>query len=296
MGIIKKSFKKAFLPILIASCILELFNLLEARACGGVWYLFDEVRKLSHHNVIIWGYSQLEYFILNSLQYLAEFIFAMVISPFLCGIYSFCFARLNGEKPKIGRIFYFYKSFKRIIMSVVSIYVLSIFSEIEITFRILKFTHTSEYAPTPTIYTVLSVFGILLYIAAMLFLYFWRFAYAENPESGLITALKKSCCCILAAAPVLIIFSAIYFISAMIIPISKLDYLIYVCSNALSNWVGITVYYMAVSGGVNLKIFKKTFEKINEKSVEASNEEAYNIGGNYVCTQTYTEENNDNNE
>ena len=282
---IKKSFTKAFLPILITSSIFILLDLLEARVHGGVWgFLY----KLGYSFL---SYSWSDYFILEGMSYFVKFIFAMAECPFLCGIYSFCFARLNDEKPNIGKIFYFYKSFKRIIMSVVSIEVLSIFSDIQFTFRSLQLIYTTEYAPTPAIYTVLFVLSTLLYIAAMLFLYFWRFAYAETPERGLITALKKSRCCILVAVPILIIFSALYFICEMIAMSSNLDYLTFTCFSALRSWIGFTVYYMAISGGVNLKIFEKTFQKINEKGVEASKTDVYNIGGNYVYTANTPVEN-----
>lgn len=288
---IKKSFKKALLPILIASIIIMFLDFLEDRTRSGVWYLFD---KLSGHSFI--NYSQSDYFILNSMLYLVGFIFAMVISPFLCGIYSFCFARLNGEKSNVGKIFYFYRSFKRIIMSVVSVKVLSIFSDIQFTFRSLQSMHTTEYWSAPAIYTVLTVFSSLLYMAAMLFLYFWQFTYAENPESGLIMALNKSRCCILVAIPTLILFSALYFICIKIIPISNWDYLILLIYFSLKNWIGFTIYYMAVSGGIKLKIFEKTFQKINKKGGEAAKTAAYNIGGSYVCNKNTSSENYDNTE
>lgn len=283
---IKKSFTKAFLPILIANIIFILLEILETQAFRGVWFLFDEARKLSHPNVIIMGYSQFDYFILNGLGYLVGFIFTMAECPFICGTYSFCFARVNGEKPKIGKIFYFYKSFKRIIMSVVSIKVLAIFSEIQFHFRTLQLMHTTEYYSAPAIDTVLFVLSTLLYIVASLFLNFWHFAYAEDPESGLIKALKKSRNCILVTVPTLIIFSALYFIGSKILSStsSHWDYLIVCISSVLDSWIGFTVYYMAISGGVKLKIFEKTFQKINEKDVETANTAAYNIGGNYVYT------------
>ena len=284
---IKKSFKKAFLPILIASFILTLLELLEVRARGGVWYLFD---KLSGHS--FFNYSRSDYFILNGMSYLVGLIFAMVTSPFLCGIYSFCFARLNDEKPNVGKIFYFYRSFKRIIMSVVSVKLLSVFFEIHFTFRSLRSMHNTEYWSAPAVYTVGAVFSGLLYAAAMLFLYFWQFTYSENPESGLITALKKSRCCILVAIPTFIMLSALYFIYAIIAPISKLDYLIFTYP-ALRDWIGFTVYYIVISGGVNLKIVEKTIQKINEKCVEAAKTAAYNIGGSYVYTSNTSVENNE---
>lgn len=285
---IKKSFKKAFLPILIAYIIIILLDLLESRVCGGVWYLFD---KLSGHSFI--SYSRSDYFILNGMIYLVEFIFAIASSPFLCGIYSFCFARLNDEKPNIGKIFYFYLSFKRIIMSVVSVGVLSIFSDIHFTFRSLQSIHTTEYWSAPVIYTIGVVFSGLLYIVAMLFLYFWKFAYSEAPESGFVTALKKSRCCILVAVPTLILLSAMYFICIKITSISNWHYLTIVIYLALINWTGFTIYYMTISGGITLKVFEKTFQKINEKGVEAAKNAAYNIGGNYVYTQNSTFENNE---
>lgn len=283
---IKKSFKKAFLPILIASILIMLFDFLEARARGGVWYLYD---KLPGHSFM--SYSQSDYFILEVLRYLVGFIFAMVTSPFLCGIYSFCFARLNDEKPNIRKIFHFYRSFKRILMSVIAVRVLAIFSEIQFIFKSLQLLYTEKNFHAPTIYTVGVVFSGLLYIAAVLFLYFWKFAYSEAPERGLITALKKSRCCILVAVPTLILLSALYFICLKIIPISNWDYLILLTYFALRNWIGFTIYYMVISGGVNLKIFEKTIQKINEKGVEAAKNAAYNIGGSYVYAQNSDFEN-----
>lgn len=288
---IKKSFKKAFLPILISSVLIMLFDFLEARARGGVWYLFD---KLPGHSIMC--YSKSDYFILEFLKFFVGFIFAMVTSPLLCGIYSFCFARLNGEKSNIGKIFYFYPSFKRIIMSVVSVRVLSVFFEIQFTFKSYQSLYTEKGFPAPTVYTDGVVYSTLLYIAAMLFLYFWRFAYSEAPESGFITALKKSRCCIFVAVPTLILFSAMHFVCSKIIPISNWDYLILLTYFALRNWIGFTVYYMAISGGVKLKVFEKTFQKINEKGVEPEKAAVYNIGESYVYTQNTSAENDDNKE
>lgn len=262
---IKKSFTKAFLPILIASVMISLLNIVENQAFGGVWYLFD---KLSGHI----KYSRSGDFILNGMEYFVSFIFAMVTSPFLCGIYSFCFARLNDEMSNAGKIFYFYRSFKRIIMSVVAVRVSSVFFEIQFIFKSYQLLYTEKNFPAPTVYTVGFILSTLLYFAAMLFLYFWRFAYSEAPESGFITALKKSCCCILIAVPTLILFSALYFIVYNITPIVNRTYfyLIIFIYSALRNWIGFTIYYMAVSGGIKLKIFEKTIQKINEKEVEVT--------------------------
>ena len=140
------------------------------------------------------------------------------------------------------------------------------------------------------VYTVGFILSTLLYFVAMLFLYFWRFAYSEDPESGFITALKKSRCCILIAVPTLILFSALYFIIYNIYPIvnqtySHLSHLIIFTYSALRNWIGFTIYYMAVSGGIKLKIFEKTIQKISGKGAEAAKTAVYNIGGNYVHTQ-----------
>lgn len=168
--------------------------------------------------------------------------------------------------------------------------VLLFFSDIQITFRDLKSMHTTEYYSAPAIYTFFSVFGTLLYIASRLFLYFWQFAYAENPERGLITALNKSRCFFLAAVPTLILFYFLEFIYLKIISIVNVNYLIPVYS-ALRNWIGFTIYYMATGDGINSKILKKTFQKINEKEVERAKNEAYNIGGNYVYATNTPAEN-----
>lgn len=262
---IKNSFTKAFLPILIASVMISLLNIVEDQAFGGVWYLFD---KLSGHI----KYSRSGDFILNGMRYFVNFIFAMATSPFLCGIYSFCFARLNDERSNAGKIFYFYRSFKRILMSVVAVRVSAVFFEIQFIFKSYQLLYTEKNFPAPTVYTVGFILSTLLYFAAMLFLYFWRFAYSEAPESGFITALKKSCCCILIAVPTLILFSALYFIVYNITPIVNRTYfyLIIFIYSALRNWIGFTIYYMAVSGGIKLKIFEKTIQKINEKEVEVT--------------------------
>lgn len=284
---IKKSFTKAFLPILIASFILMILERLEVLSCHGTWYLFD---KLSGHSFI--NYSWSDYFILNGMSYLVQFIFAMVKSPLLCGVIGFCLARVNDEKANIGKIFYFYRSFKRIIISVIAVNTLNIFSDIQLYFLNLKAFKTSAYMPTPKIYTVGVVLSSLLYTVAMLFLFFWRYTYAENPESGLITTLKKSCRCALLAVPTSIITYILSVIFTRAVPDKYWDYLVFIYT-ALKSWIFFTVYYMAISGGIKLKVFEKTIQKINEKGVEAAPNAAYNIGGSYVYTQNTSVPNNE---
>lgn len=283
---IKKSFKKAFLPILIASILIMLLSLLKNRVWSYAWQSID---KLLGYNYF---YSQSYTYILNGVKLLIRFIFATVECSLFCGVVSFCFARLNDEKANIGKLFYFFRSFKRIIMSFVVINTSELFSDIYITFKNLQLQCTSHDLPVPTAYTVGAVVSGLFYIVVMLFLYFWRYTYVESPESDFIMTLKKSCRCVFLAAPLAIIMSIFIFIYLRAVPDKYWNYLVFIYGG-LGNWMVFTVYYMAISGGIKLKVFEKTIQKINEKGVEAAKTAAYNIGGSHVYTPNTSAENNE---
>ena len=102
---IKKSFTKTFLILLIANFVITLFECAKTPLytyLDGVLPLpkYEDISTVSQYLKANFDARSLWSIGINLVTYLVEM-------PFLCGVYSFCFARLKDEKTSFGRIFYF---------------------------------------------------------------------------------------------------------------------------------------------------------------------------------------------
>lgn len=290
---IKKSFTKTFIILLIANVIITAFE------CARIplYIYLDGVLPKRGEIVTASQYLKANFDARNLWNMGINLVTYLIEMPFLCGVYSICFAKLKDEETSFGRIFYFYCSPKRILLSVAGVVCTDVIYKI---FTLL-YNYGGLYGsvrnedpdsdPTITLMVMLlfTIIGIILgivNIVSSVGLYFWKYSYASNPDDSVKGILAKSLCCTIFAVLIAFFGSGLGWIYERVVPENMLDYF-YFIPNTVINWICVTIFAAVMDGGLKgltIKIIKKAVDKSKEKGIEAAKTAAYNIGGNYVYT------------
>lgn len=291
---IKRSFTKTFLILLIANVVI---TLLECAKIPLYTYLDGalpkrgEILTVSQYLKANFDARGLWSMGINLVTYLVEM-------PFLCGVYSLCFARLKDAETSFGTIFYFYRSPKRILLSMSAVILTNVLYKISMTSVNSVTLLDTSVDINFIIFLLLMVFvGVfaLAGIVAIVTLYFWSYSYASNPDDRIESILVKSFCCSIFAILIALFNNAMNWIYERVVPENMQDYF-YFIPNTITNWICVTIFAAVIGGelkGLTIKILKKAVDKSKEKGVEAAKTAAYNIGGSYVYAQNSDFENNE---
>ena len=164
---IKKTFTKAFLPILMAAAALMIFS-----------KVFDIAEIISEKYVplTISIHLGLKPIYVNELVF--SLIVVLIVSPFYIGLYDFLFCRVSGKNPTVSDIFKFYRTPKKLFKSVVVRYIPMIFMIILLAF--FTFMTSISFGGEEIIAAVL-----ILIMAAGIYLFLQPapYIYAKNPEN-----------------------------------------------------------------------------------------------------------------
>ncbi|MGN0674927.1 MAG: hypothetical protein ACI4KG_04205 [Oscillospiraceae bacterium] len=195
----KKSFKKIFLPVFIASAAILLIRFALEGIYGLICRLFIPDAALE-----LMSFTDYIALMNSSGSRLYDIIFtvltAVIISPLYIGFYKFCFARLNDEPAKFGTVFEFYRSPKKILGSAAAkelcawiLGIISFFLDTCITGTLQSVLAEND---TAQLYPVLALItGIAaLAVSILLNLFFWltEYVYACESENGIIAAFKNA--------------------------------------------------------------------------------------------------------
>lgn len=302
---VKKSFTKTFLILLIANVIITLFEcakiplytyLDSALPKRGEILTASQYVKANFDARGLWSMG------INLLTYLLEM-------PFLCGVYSLCFARLKDEETSFGRIFYFYRSPKRILLSAAGIVITAFIDKIFILLynggglygSVRNEDPDSDPTVTLAVMLIVAAIGIIVGTAGIVssvMLYFWTYSYASSPNDRIASILAKSMCCSIFAILLMLFNNALVWIYDKTVPENMRRYFEFI-PNTVINWICVTIFAAVIGGelkGLTIKIMKKAAYKSKEKGGEAVQSAPYNIGGNYVYTSNTPAENDDNTE
>lgn len=151
---IKRSFRKAFLPSVIAAVVLTIINALT-------------VRLATAGNIIMF----------------------IALSPLWVGFYGFLFKRMDREKPSAASLFSFYRGAGKILKSFITVQLGAIAAEVFYMLMALPFRNTAFYVigdNTRVIVCVTVTWIISIFFLCMPYL------YAKNEDIGIGTAFKLS--------------------------------------------------------------------------------------------------------
>lgn len=290
---IKKSFTKTFLILLISNVIITAFE------CAKIplYTYLDGVLPKRGEIITASQYLKANFDARNLWNMGINFVTYLIEMPFLCGVYSFCFARLKDEKISFGRIFYFYRSPKRILLSVAGVVctdaIYKIFTLLYNYGGLYGSVRNEDPDSDPTItlmvmllFTIICIILGIVNIVSSVGLYFWKYSYASNPDDSIKGIFAKSLCCTIFAVLIAFFGSGLGWIYERAVPENMLDYF-YFIPNTVINWICVTIFAAVMDGGLKgltIKIIKKAVDKSKEKGIEAAKTAAYNIGGNYVYT------------
>lgn len=289
---IKKSFTKTFLILLISNVIITAFE------CAKIplYTYLDGVLQKRGEIVTASQYLKANFDARNLWNMGINFVTYLIEMPFLCGVYSFCFARLKDEKTSFGRIFYFYRSPKCVLFSVSAVIISNALYKISMT---MANTATLLDPSSTSIFTFLLLIMFaaafaLVGIVAVISLYFWTYSYASNPDDNIKSIYVKSLCCSIFAILIVLFNNALVWIYDKIVPENMWSYFDFI-PNTVINWICVTIFAAIIGGelkGLTLKIVKKAADKSKEKGGEAARGEPYNM--DYVYTQNIPAENDTN--
>ena len=228
---IKKSFAKTFLILLIANVVITLFEcsiIPLYTYLDGVLPEHGEISTASQYLKANFDARSLWAMGINLIIYLVEM-------PFLCGVYSLCFAKLKDEETSFSRIFYFYRNPKRILLSAAGIFITAFISKI----FTLIYNSGGLYGsvrngdpnsdPTVTLAVMLlfTAIGIILGIVNIVFsvvLYFWTYSYALSPNDKISGVFARSLCCSILAILIVLFNNALEWIYDKIVPENMWSY------------------------------------------------------------------------
>ena len=289
---IKKSFTKTFLILLIANVIITAFE------CAKIplYTYLDGALPKRGEIVTASQYLKANFDVRNLWNMGINLVTYLIEMPFLCGVYSLCFARLKNEKTSFGRIFYFYRSPKRILLSVSAVIISNAVYKISMT---LANTATLLDPSSTSIFTFLLLIMFaaafaLVGIVAVVSLYFWTYSYASNPDDNIESIYVKSLCCSIFAILIVLFNNALGWIYDKMIPENMWSYFEFI-PNTVINWICVTIFAAVIGGelkGLTIKIVKKAVDKSKEKGGEAARGEPYNM--DYAYTQNTPAENDTN--
>lgn len=151
---IKRSFRKAFLPSVIAAVVLTIIPALT-------------VRLATAGNIIMF----------------------IALPPLYVGFYGFLFKRMDREKPSAASLFSFYRSAGKILKSFVTVKLGTVITEIFYALMALLFRNTTFYVVGDN--TRVAVHLIITWIISIFFLCM-PYLYAKNEDIGIGAAFKLS--------------------------------------------------------------------------------------------------------
>lgn len=154
MNRIKRSFRKAFLPSVIAAVVLTIITPLT-------------VRLATAGNIIMF----------------------IALPPLWVGFYAFLFKRMDREKPSAASLFSFYRSAWKILKSFITVRLGAIASEIFYMLMALPFRNTTFYVIGDN--TRFIVRAIITWIISIFFLCM-PYLYAKNEDIGIGAVFKLS--------------------------------------------------------------------------------------------------------
>lgn len=166
---IKKSFKKAFLPILIASAALVILSKVTDFAER---FMQTQMPLLIRLGMLIKP--------INVYSIVFSLIAVIIVSPFYIGLYDFLFCRVSGKETRISDIFKFYRSPVKIFKSVAVRYISMFF--IIILFVFYTFMESISLGSGGTIAAFLT---LIIAAGIYMFLQTAPFIFAKNPENRL---------------------------------------------------------------------------------------------------------------
>ncbi len=181
-----KTLKKNFLPVLIASVAIMVIDSILVRIYGLISRLIIVGTDLEMTDFT-------DYLSALSPKYnwfdgIMGILKSLIVSPLYIGLFRFLFKRLEGEDPKIGSVFDFYRSKKRFIGAFV---VREIYTVLTLIFSLLLSLVIIATSNPFALYAV-SILNIAIMAAAWVLLWFAGYEYAKTPENGIIAALKSS--------------------------------------------------------------------------------------------------------
>ncbi|MDE7289284.1 MAG: hypothetical protein K2N71_07270 [Oscillospiraceae bacterium] len=262
---IKKSFTKTFLILLIAHVIITLFECVKIPLytyLDGVLPKHRDISTASQYLKANFDARSLWNMGINLVTYLVEM-------PFLCGVYSLCFSRLKDEEASFGRIFYFYRSPKRILLSATGIIITAFISKIFTLIynsgglygSVRNGDPNSDSTVTLAVMLLFTAIGIILGIVNAVFsvvLYFWTYSYASSPDNKISSIFAKSLCCSILAILIALFNNAMNWIYERVVPENMQDYF-YFIPNTITNWICVTIFAAVIGGelkGLTIKILK----------------------------------------
>ena len=274
MDYIKKSFKKIFLPILIFCAVFTAFDMLvNWLSMSLYWHIFCE-NNIPQGNLL--DYLSMMNMSNNWLVTLISLLGMLVTAPLSMGLYSFCFARLRGETPKIRSLFDFYTSPKRffgafVAKNLVAAAVTVAAVIITLTFG-LFFTFAAEDSGSAAAVTLATMgIGAISAIAAIviiLFFFFTEYGYALFPEDGVINAVRNSFAMAkrywLKTAGIIVLSYAInYAFSTLFHRLPFYDMLSFI-PTSVTTWVGVIFVHYVLSGDKPKAESKQSEEETDE--------------------------------
>lgn len=258
MDYIKKSFKKIFLPILIFCAAVTVFDMLVEWLSATVYWHFVDEREILQANML--DYLSMMTMSNNWVVTLMSLLGMLVTTPLSIGLYSFCFARLRGETPKIRSLFDFYTSPKRFLGSfvaknLVAAAVVIATTVITLTFG-LFFTFAAEDSGSEAAVTLATMgIGAISAIASaiiILFFFFTEYGYSLFPEDGVINAVRNSFALAkrywLKTVGIMVLCGVVnYVFSALFHRLPFFDMLSFI-PTSVTIWVGVTFVHYVLSG------------------------------------------------
>lgn len=198
---IKRSFKKIFLAVLIASAAMMLLNL-------ALDYIYTLICRPFFFDIAIELEltSFTDYLALMNSSYsklydvISTVITAVIISPLYIGLYKFCFLRLNDEPARLGTIFEFYRSPKKIVSSAAAkelctwvTRIISFLLELGVSFVLQAEAESNDAAQLyQALIMITGIVSLAVSICISLFFWLTEYIYARKSENGIIAAFKNA--------------------------------------------------------------------------------------------------------
>ncbi len=258
MDYIKHSFKKIFLPLLIVYAVFAVADLAIDWVTVFVYGLITDETVMMQMNFL--DYLSMLNSANNWFTVLLSLFGLLIFAPITMGLYSFCFARLRGETPKIRSLFDFYTSPKRffgafaaknLVAAAVAIAAAVISMSIGL---FLSFAAEDNGTASAVILASMVIGAIVMLVTAVitLFFFFTEYGYAIFPEDGVINAVRNSFAMAkrywLKIVGIMVLCGVVnYVFSALILQFVIFEILSFVLT-AVTTWISITFAHAVLSG------------------------------------------------
>ena len=258
MNYIKQSFKKIFLPILIFCAVFTAVDWVIGWVKLLLYNLFTDETVMVQANFL----EYLSMLNATSTWYttLISLLGMLVTAPLTMGLYSFCFARLRGETPKIRSLFDFYTSPKRFFGSfaaknLVAAAVAVAAAVISMSIGLFLSFAAEDNGSAAAVTLASIVIGIIVMIVTVvitLFFFFTEYGYALFPEDGVINAVRNSFAMAkrywLKIVGIMALYGAVnYVFSALFHRFVFFDMLSFI-PTSVTTWIGIIFVHAVLSG------------------------------------------------